>query len=42
MGRLSLWNVVSDCMKRFPFKLKGAVYKSNVRPAILYGSEVWC
>ena len=23
-------------------QLKGAVYKSNVRPAILYGSEVWC
>ena len=24
---------------RFPLKLKGAVYKSYVRPAILYGSE---
>ena len=22
--------------------LKGAVYKSYVRPAILYGSEAWC
>ena len=24
---------------RFPLRLKGAVYKSYVRPAILYGSE---
>ena len=22
--------------------LKGAVYKSYVRPAMLYGSEAWC
>ena len=28
--------------RRFPIKLKGAVYQSNVRPAILYGSEAWC
>ena len=28
--------------RRFPPKLKGAVHKSYVRPAILYGSEVWC
>ena len=28
--------------KRFPLKLKGAVHKSYVRPAILYGSEAWC
>ena len=27
---------------RFPLKLKGAVYRSYVRPAILYGSEAWC
>ena len=27
--------------RRFPLKLKGPVYKSNVRPAILYGSETW-
>ena len=26
----------------FPLELKGAVYKSYVRPAILYGSEAWC
>ena len=28
--------------RRFPLRLKGAVYKSEVRPAILYGSEAWC
>ena len=22
--------------------LKGAVYESYIRPAILYGSEAWC
>ena len=27
--------------RRFPLRLKGAVYESYVRPAILYGSEVW-
>ena len=27
---------------RFPLKLKGAVHKSYVRPAILHGSEAWC
>ena len=26
----------------FPLMLKGAVYWSYLRPAILYGSEVWC
>ena len=28
--------------RRFPLMLKGAVYKSYVRPAILYRSEAWC
>ena len=28
-------------VRRSPLKLKGAVYNSNVRPAILYGSEAW-
>ena len=28
--------------RRFSLRLKGAVYKSYVRPAILYGSEVLC
>ena len=28
--------------RRFPLKLKGAVYKTYVRPAILHGSEAWC
>ena len=27
---------------RFPLKLKGAVYRNYVRPAILYGREAWC
>ena len=27
--------------RKFPPRLKGAVYKSYVRPAILYGSEAW-
>ena len=26
---------------RFPLRLKGAVYKNYVAPAILYGSEAW-
>ena len=28
--------------RRFPLKMKGSVYNSHVRPAILYGSEAWC
>ena len=28
--------------RRIPLKPKGAVYKSYVRPAILYGSEARC
>ena len=28
--------------RRFPLMLKGAVYESYVRPAMLYGSESWC
>ena len=28
--------------RRFPLKLKGAVYMSYVRPTILHGSEAWC
>ena len=27
---------------RLPLKMKGAVYKSDIRLAILYGSEAWC
>ena len=30
------------CGRRFPLKLKAAVYKSYVRSVILYGSEAWC
>ena len=28
--------------RRFPLRLNGAVYKSYVWPAMLYGSEAWC
>ena len=28
--------------KKFPLRLNGAVHRSYVRPAILYGSETWC
>ena len=28
--------------RRFPPKLKGAVHRSYVRPAILFVSEAWC
>ena len=28
--------------RRFPLMLKRAVYKSYVRPAILYGIDAWC
>ena len=28
--------------RKFPLSMKGAVYRSYVRPAILYGSEAWC
>ena len=28
--------------RRFPLKLKEAVHKSHVSPAILYGSKAWC
>ena len=35
-------SVVSCMVWRFPLRLKGAVYKSYVRPAILYGGDAWC
>ena len=28
--------------RRFSLKMKGKVYKSCVRSAMLYGSEAWC
>ena len=28
--------------RRFPLRLKGAVYGCYVGPTILYGSEAWC
>ena len=41
------WVKLRECSelqhsKRFPLRLKGAVYKSYVRPAILHVSEAWC
>ena len=41
------WLMFRECSelmygRRFPLRLKTAVYKSYVRPAILCGSEVWC
>ena len=37
------WIKLRECVElqygRLPLKLKGAAYKSNVRPAILYGNE---
>jgi len=29
------------CDKRMPVRLKGKVYRTVVRPAVLYGSEYW-
>ena len=29
------------CDRRMPVKLKGNVYKTVVRPALLYGAEIW-
>ena len=28
--------------RRFPLRLRGAVYRSYVNPEILYGSVAWC
>ena len=28
--------------RRFPLRLKSTVYRSNVRPVMLYSSETWC
>ena len=28
--------------RRFPLRLKGAVYKRYIGPAMLYGSDAWC
>ena len=41
------WVKFNECgellySRRFPLRLKGAVYESYVGPAMLYGSEAWC
>ena len=40
------WRKFTECDelygRRCHLRLKGAVYKSYVRPAILYGGEAWC
>ena len=41
------WDEVMQCGellygRRFSLNLKGAVYGSYVRPAILHGSKAWC
>ena len=41
------WVKLRECgellyVRRFPLKLKGAVHKNYVRPAILHGSKEWC
>ena len=28
--------------RRFPLRLKGALYESYAKPVMLYGSETWC
>ena len=30
-----------QCDRRMPAKLKRTVYKTAIRPAILYGTETW-
>ena len=40
------WDMLRECGellygRRFLLKLKGAVHKSYIRPAILHGREIW-
>ena len=41
------WDKLRECgelpyRRRLPLKLKGAAYKSYIRPAILHEGEAWC
>ena len=41
------WKKLRECgeilfRKRFSLQMKGKVYKSYIRSAMLYGSEIWC
>ena len=41
------WAKLRECSdllhgRRLPLRQKGAVHKRYVRPAILYGGELWC
>ena len=41
------WVMYRECFellydRRFPLRLKGAVYKSYLWPPMLYGSQAWC
>ena len=42
MGGLILWSDELLYGRRFYLILKGAVYESYIRPAIVYGSVAWC
>lgn len=37
------WREVSGvtCDRRMPVKLKGMIYKTIIRPVLMYGSETW-
>ena len=37
----SIWSYLCDFDKKVPVKLKSKLYKTVVRPAMVYGSECW-
>lgn len=38
--------VITECREillgRFPMKMKGTIYRSCVKSAMVYGSKTWC